>query len=327
MSTPLPPEPQKKSCLERAIIFFIRLLFAFIVGVAIGVGIYFGARLLYNEYQSMTQDYEARITALETNQTETDQLVTDRLSGVQTRLETLEIQGDTQKDTLTDLESRLDSHDKFRSYSATMVMGQQQTLADMQDEIAGMQNEVSTAQSDLEALQSVLVDFQENLFALENNTSAFTEGLEENQAAIEAMNEMVLDTEARMTALEHEMVLLQAMELLTRARLNLVQGNATLAQSDIESARDLLTNLQAELPISQAEYVGEIIVVLENTLGYLPGAPLTAADMLETAWQMLAAGFPSEMEAVSNDTGTPEAAPAGDATATPEPTPTSTPQP
>ena len=51
----LTPEPQKKSCLERAIIFLIRLLFAFVVGIAIGVGIYFGIRLLYNEYQSITQ--------------------------------------------------------------------------------------------------------------------------------------------------------------------------------------------------------------------------------------------------------------------------------
>ena len=315
MSTPLTPEPPKKSCLERAVIFSIRLLFAFVVGVAIGVGIYFGARLLYQEYQSLTQSYENRITALETNQAEADQQVTDRLSNYQTRLETLEIQGDTQKDTLTDLESRLDSHDEFRSYNATIVMGQQQTLLDLQDAIAGMHDEVSTVQSDLEALQSDLASFEEDILALENSTETFVNGSEENQATIDSMNEMVLSTEARMAALEHQMVVLQAMELLTRARLNLVQGNATLAQSDIEAARDLLLNLQAEVPEYQAAYVGEIVTVLEETLSYLPAAPLTAADLLETAWQMLATGLPDEAAAAEAEAGT-----ATDATGTPEPT-------
>jgi chromosome segregation ATPase len=334
MSTPQLPEPKKRSCLERAIVFFIRLLFAFVVGVAIGVGIYFGARLLYQEYQSFTQSYENRITALETNQGETDQMVADRLNNYQTRLENLEIQGDTQKEALTDLAGRLDSHDEYRSYQATLVMGQQLTLQNMQDLIPEMQAEISTAQSDLETLQGDLAGFQEDILALESNTEAFMDGLEENQATIDAMNEMVLTTEARMTALENEMVLLQTMELLTRARLNLVQGNATLAQSDIEAARDLLTTLQAELSNNQAEYVGEIVTVLENTLGYLPGAPLTAADLLETAWQMLATGLPEEVASeaeegtiTADEAGTPEPTPQGDVTVTPTPTLTPSPTP
>jgi hypothetical protein len=331
MTTSLPPGPPKKSCLERAIVFFIRLVFAFVVGIAIGVGIYFGARLLYGEYQTLTQDYETRITALETKQTEADQLVSDRLSSYQTRLETLEIQGDTQKETLMGLAGRLDSHDEFRSYHATVVAGQQQTLLIMQDDVLEMQDEVSQVSSDLQAIQSTVTDFQEELDTLKAFSMSLAEGLEENSAAIEMMNDMVLDTEARMTALEHEMVLLQAMELLTRARLNLVQGNATLASSDIETARDFLTTLQLDLVDFQAEYVGEIVAVLEQALGYLPGAPLTAADLLETAWQMLAAGLPIEAEAqteaspATEETITPEPTTAGNVTLTPTPTVTPTP--
>jgi len=331
MTTPLPPEPPKKSCLERAIIFFVRLLFAFIVGIAIGFGVYFGGRLLYGEYQTLTQDYDNRITALESKQTETDQLVSDRLSSYQTRLETLEIQGDTQKETLLDLAGRLESHDEFRSYHATVVAGQQQTLLIMQDDALEMQNEVSLVQSDLEAIQSTVTDFQEDLETLKAFSMALAEGLEENQATIDAMNDMVLDTEARMTALENEMVLLQAMELLTRARLNLVQGNATLAASDIEAARDFLIALQVDLPPFQAEYVGEIIAVLEQALSYLPGAPLTAADLLETSWQMLADGLPVDAEAqteenpATEETITPEPTTEGTVTITPTPTVTPTP--
>lgn len=321
MTTPLPPEPKKKSCLERAVIFFVRLLFALLIGVAIGIGIYFGARLLYGEYLTIKQDYDARITALESNQTEANQLASDRLIGFQTRLETLEIQGDTQKETITDLDSQLENHEEFLSYQATAIAGQQLTQQGMQETILAMQTEISVLQSDLDAIQSTITRFQEDITALEANSSTLSEGLEVNQAAIEAMNESVQTTEAHMAVLEHQMVFLQAMELLTRARLNLVQGNTTLAQSDIEAARDLLLELQSELPEIQAAYVGEIIITLDDTLKFLPGAPLTAADKLESAWQMLAAGLPNEAESAIETEESPEG------TVTPEPTPKVTPTP
>ena len=89
-----------------------------------------------------------------------------------------------------------------------------------------------------------------------------------------------------------------------------MQGNTTLAQSDVNAARELLVELQLELSEFQAAYVGEIIAALDDTLKFLPGAPLTAADSLERAWQMLAAGLPDEPEidtsAASDETPTPE---------------------
>ena len=317
MSDQIPSEPQKKSCLERAFIFFIRLLFAFVVGIAIGVGIYFGVRLLYNEYQSLTQEYDSRISALETSQSESNQQMMDRLSGFQTRLETLEIQGDTQKNIIADLESKLDSYDEFRSYQATVVAGQQETITNLQDTILALQNEVSTIQTDLITLESSFSGFQEDLQAIETNTEALEDSVNENQAAIETINETLIDIEAHMLELEHKMVFLEAMEFLTRARLNLVQGNLTLARSDIEATRTLLVALQEQLPPLQAAYVGEIITSVDDTLTFLPGAPLTAADKLESVWQMLAAGLPVEGE-MNNETPL---------DSTPSPTPLITPTP
>ena len=107
MNDQIPSEPQNKSCFERAFIFFIRLLFASVVGIAIGVGIYFGVRMLYNQYRSITHEYDSRISTLETSQSESNQQIIDRLSGFQTRLETLEIQGDTQKNIIADMEGQL----------------------------------------------------------------------------------------------------------------------------------------------------------------------------------------------------------------------------
>lgn len=317
MSDQIPSEPQRKSCLERVFIFFIRLLFAFVVGIAIGVGIYFGVQLLYSEYQSLTQDYDSRISALETSQSESNQQIIDRLSGFQTRLETLEIQGDTQKNTIADLESQLDSYDEFRSYQATVVAGQQETITILQDTIFALQDEYSTVQTDLDSLESSISGFQEDLQAIETSTKELSDSVNENQAAIGTINETLMVIDTRMLELEYKMAFLQAMEYLTRARLNLVQGNLTLARSDIEATRTLLVVLQEQLPPLQAAYVGDIISAIDDTLTFLPGAPLTAADKLEGVWQMLAAGLPVESEANSEIP----------VDSTPSPTPMATPTP
>jgi len=191
----------------------------------------------------------------------------------------------------------------------------------MQEIFLAMQAEVNIVQTDLDALENSLSGFQEDIIALETKAKALTNTVEENQtvnqAAIEAMNEMTLDTEARLTALEHKMAFLVAMELLTRARLNLVQGNYTLAQSDIEAARDLLVALQEELLPFQSAYVGGIISAIDDLLTYLPSAPLTAADKLESVWQMLAAGLPDEADSTVD----------ASEESTPVPTPTLTPTP
>jgi hypothetical protein len=294
MSTQTPEQPPQKSCFERVFIFLIRLIFAFVVGIAIGVGIYFGVRLLYGEYQSITQDYDARLSALENSLSQSDQLVADRMTGLQTRLENLEIQGDTYKNIIADLENRLESHDEFRSYQATAVTGQQETISSMQEVILELQTEVGTVQSDLEMLENSLSGVQDDISALETNAKVITDAVEESQDVTDITNSKVQDVEARMTILEQEMTFLVAMELLTRARLNLVQGNYTLAQSDIGTAINLLVTLQEELPPLQASYVGEIIEAANDTLTFLPGAPLTAGDKLEGVWQMLASGLPSE---------------------------------
>jgi chromosome segregation ATPase len=341
MSNETPPVPQQKSCLQRAIIFSIRLLFALVVGGAIGIGIYYGIQLMVGEYISLRQDYqdyERRIAVLEVRQDVIEDQAAERLGGFQDRLETIEIQRDTQKDSLAELESSLASHDEFRSYQATVVAGQQETITNMQDVILELQTEVNIIQDALTTVQDSLAGFQEDISALESNTAdlalaldAQQDSFDESQAIIESTQEtvdqLVLQADERMTAIENQMILMQAMELATRARLALVQGNTTLAQSDLEAASALLSALQEGLPEGQAAYVADIIAAIDETLKYLPGAPLTAADQLENVWQMLVAGLPEEVEADAEGQATPETGEEGSLEATPTPTPTPTPEP
>jgi hypothetical protein len=135
--------------------------------------------------------------------------------------------------------------------------------------------------------------------------------------------------------LQIQVKLLQAMELLNRSRLYLLQSNYGLARSDVDSARQTLAALQPALPAYQQDAVSLWVQRLTLVMGNLPTYPILASDDLEVAWGMLAGGLPlppietptPSSITPTGDTPTPYISPTGD-TPTPYITPTgSTPTP
>jgi hypothetical protein len=84
------------------------------------------------------------------------------------------------------------------------------------------------------------------------------------------------------------------MELLTRSRILLVQGNTDLALADIQDARDLLADLSGKVSDFQETALLEITGRLDNVLEKISSAPASAVNMLESAWKLLFAGLPDE---------------------------------
>ena len=121
------------------------------------------------------------------------------------------------------------------------------------------------------------------------------------------------------------------MQWLIRARLVLVQNNLGLAQVDLLAARRVLVALQVELSTEQAEQaaqIAQVVARLDAALGYLPTAPVAAADELEGAWQLLVADMAPAPAGIASEDVRPEATPEVDATAAPEAeaTPSATPE-
>lgn len=81
--------------------------------------------------------------------------------------------------------------------------------------------------------------------------------------------------------------LLRSMKLLSRARLFLFQSNFGLAEQDVQIARDLLSEIAADYPETDAALMNEVIFRLDRTLDQLPEWPVTAADDLDIAWSVL----------------------------------------
>lgn len=177
-------------------------------------------------------------------------------------------------------------------------------------EIQGMEAEIA-------ALQTQLNEMNTRVEALEASVEAHTlsiQKLEGMQTALET--ELRTNDSKVLVELKQEVMFTRVLDILARARLYLAQSNFGLAKADVQSARDLLAELQAEKGDAA---LAQAITRIDLALGNLPEFPVVASGDLEIAWQILISG---------NVPPTPTPTPIPP-TATPEPTvevtPTATP--
>jgi hypothetical protein len=190
-------------------------------------------------------------------------------------------------------------------------------IGELEDEIATLQKQLQEMDTRVGAMEKTI----------ETHSASITK-LEEMQATLE--QETSAQSNSVMVALKREIMLTRAIETLARARLYLSQSNFGLAKQDVQSTRDILTQLLTDTPAYQADALNQIIMRLDLALGNLPTFPVIAADDVDIAWQLLMIGPPkSEADAIATFTPTPVAIPTLTYTSTPTPvleaTPTTTP--
>ena len=106
-----------------------------------------------------------------------------------------------------------------------------------------------------------------------------------------------------------ELKVFRAMELLSRSRSYVIQNNSGLARKDVEAARQTLKDIQEKALPDQKQIIALWLQRLDLVLANINDSPVIAANDLEIAWTLLAAGFsPSlQMETLPVDlTQTPE---------------------
>jgi hypothetical protein len=171
--------------------------------------------------------------------------------------------------------------------------------------------QIRAMEAEIADLQVQLSEMNARVTALAGSVEAHTtsiERLEEMQSALEA--QLQENNDAVLLELKHEVMFTRALDVLARGRLYLAQSNFGLAKTDVQTARDLLAELQAE---TDDVVFGKAIERLDMSLGNLPEFPVVASGDLEIAWQILISG---EAPA-STATSTPTPAPVESATPTP----------
>ena len=350
------------SALARLVRFGLRLLLELIMGVALGVAGYSGVLALYYQYVQPVQVHSIRLDILTDRQEEASLQVTQRLDDLQVRLEALEAQGNTDEETIVDLQVRLAAADEVQATHTASLAALEKLQSDLETIQASLetlqaiydrvQADLETLQADVEPLQAAQGSVRADLETLQATQDTVQAAMETSRAAqdtvqaiaeavqtrVDALSQTVAENSQDILALDtdlhgkrspaalfRELQLVRAMGLLTRSRLLLVQHNLGLAESDIRSGRELLVALQSEVPAYQAEALADIVERLDAVLENLPGAPVAAADELDGAWQLLVEGLPGGMIATPAPEVTPEASPTPQAT--PEATLVATPTP
>lgn len=300
----------KPSFFARLLGVILRLIFVFVVGICLGAGLYFGFQAFYNQFVSPVQEHALRIEALEMHQQQSDQIQAQRLEGLTGRMETIEIQGDTNRESLSILVNRIDQIQAVQATQAADFMA-------VQNELDMMATSISAVEQDVRAQEEQIQSNYDDVFEEIENLSATQEALRtevaEAGATIADYEQDFLELQGQV---DRQIQALAAMELLTRARLNLAQGNLSLARVDIEAARSLISGIQDAAASDQMDYFEEILDRLDTASEFLPLEPVSAADELEGAWQLL-------QESLALETATPLAnrTPAATAALTPTPTP------
>ncbi|MBN1139689.1 MAG: hypothetical protein JXM73_24160 [Anaerolineae bacterium] len=330
--------------------FLLRLLVVLAVGTIVGAGLYFGGLFVYRQFLEPVPVHEIRLDVLEGRQTQIADQLAQKQNDLQVRVDELELQSDARKLALDGLQERLSTLETSLA-DATLDLDEafveleliETALAEAQPAWDAIQLELGTLQAaqdagqvdldalrlDLETLQAGLTTIESALKTMQGNLAAMQTGVTDLSGQVDEYGLAVADLREELggekspAALLRDLQLVKAMELLTRARLVLVQNNLALAQFDIQAGRRILVDLQAEAPAYQSEQIARIVARLDAVLGYLPDAPVAAADELEGAWQLLVAGLPKEPPAAPELVATPTTT----TTSTPEPTATASPTP
>ncbi|MBN1147726.1 MAG: hypothetical protein JXA78_10760 [Anaerolineales bacterium] len=263
----------------------VRLLALVIFLLLIGLGVFYLIPIINQRYVKPVLTDIAQLQAAQTEQAQTNEQILARLEDIQQRISALEIRSDSSTQAIDELGASIESIPSTQqAYLASLESTQTATLARL--------NEINSALDDLDQkvarLSQAMAQANANIGALENQLEA---------------------DDAPVAVLRRELVIVQAMELLTRSRLFIVENNLGLAEEDILAARNLMADMP--VPDRQLEVRDDIIQRLDLAMENLPSSPVLAAEDLEIAWKLLKIGLPGEPPIpTSIETTPPETTPA-----------------
>lgn len=190
-------------------------------------------------------------------------------------------------------------------------------------QVADMEEHLATLEAAQNAQSESLAGIASSLQTLEAGQSGQGDAVADLEARIQTLEGADTERNDTLADLAYQTSLLQAMELLSRARLFLYQSNFGLARLDVQAAYDVLSELQATAPEARQRDLSEALFRVDLALRNLPDFPVAASDDLDIAWQILLDGYPVPL--TSTPTPLPSLPPAE--TPTPLPVPTVTPTP
>ncbi len=292
--------------------FFVTLFTLALLLVLVVAG-YLGYRELQRSFDSVTTRISANEQSLALLRENMNDLIaqnparTGQIADLQGDLAALDARLVNLQVALMDQETAVADLSSADEALATRATNLEDGLTALQNDLITNTTQLDTLGGELDAVRAEAVQLGQQVAGLEQSaiTAAF-----QASAAIDTSQVVTLTV----GEVQDTLVLFRAWELVTRARLRLLESNLGLATDDIQLAAGVVAALATTFPEEQAVLLAQAQSRLAQALANLPGNPGGAALDLEQAW--------NELDAVlALRIALPELPP------TPEPTPTPTPEP
>lgn len=232
----------------RVIRVIFRIVLVSLIGVTLGVAIYFSVQALYRDYVEPIQATLLRIPEIEEELAQDKAIAKRQMGQIGERLAEIEGQLTEQGETLAILLVETD-----------VVRDELEDQGDRIDRLHNMADQVESLSSDLNSV------------------------IEKVEILETTMSDVDLPTQR----ISLQLRMIRAMTILCKARLWLAEDNLGLAAEEIETARDLLASMP-EVDFTEGEELLEQIVERLNlALADVRTFPVVATDELEVAWKLM----------------------------------------
>jgi len=235
--------------------FLVRLIFVLVIGVLIGLALFYGVPRIYRRLVWPVQENSARIAILEEQVTKNSESIFDNDRSLQGRIAVVETEIAELREEVSD-----------RAGNQEVLRQESERLA---ERITALEADLETQQQEIEKVQS---DFAATTAELERDIEQAQEQLEETQREltleIQDSAEAVGDLQGRVDEAMARVLLLQTAQDVVKVRLLLVEEN-------VGAARDTL-----ELAIAHLDQAGQFIPSQADVLADLRERMLDADDLI-----------------------------------------------
>jgi hypothetical protein len=264
----------------------IKVTLTLIILAALGIGGYFGVRELSRSLLTLTADTHETTSRVNLLRSDVNSLMENEAEG---RRQDFEVQTD-----LTALDGRVSVVERNMETDLARQEEQLAALEGRVDELAAagavISENVTLLRGGIGALQADIVGFGSDLDILGGEVDGLQSAVSSLTGETEVLQASLVDPLAGtedVAELRQILVLFRVWELMSRARLRLVEGNPGLALADVAAAQRALT---AVIETSTEEMAALLLPVqqrLDLAAASLPNDPVTAGRDLESGWEAL----------------------------------------
>jgi chromosome segregation ATPase len=279
--------------MRRLLRFLVRLTFVLVVGVLIGVGLFYGVPWVYRRLLWPIQENSARVAILQEQVAKNSDTIFGNHRALQDRIVDLETQA-------AEMGER------------AAVEAQDQDI--LEDEAAQLARRIASLEDDLEAQQQAVDQVRENLNQaelglereiedvqgqIEGTRRDLRDQIERSEEDLNALGDRLGETTAQLSLLQTAQDLLKVRLLLVEENFGTARDTLDLALAHLDHAAEMTPSRADELEALRARFLALDDMIVQRSFRTRPTLEALWADVVNLATPLAAQSVVTETQAIS----------------------------